>query len=114
MCWQHPLQELLDDLKESCVEDMVDVTVDNKIDLGKIAATLTESYKVNDTVELGPLKFKLEKGCRLLPMAKFHGADLRSKEYLEQRQEMELPVRFMFAHPKPDATDAKFNIMRSM
>jgi len=113
--WQHPLFEIIKELRNACVEDIIEVNSRVKSDLTKISNAMDDKYVMRDDARLDDAnETYLKRASRLLPMGVMEGKDFRSKVHLERIEHLALPAKLFFAYPKEDITAQRVEHMQSV
>lgn len=119
MYWQQPLQDIIDALADSNVDEMREFIVKDKLELAKLAGILNPLYHIREDTEFEAdvktfrPKVKLLQHYRMLPLGSMLGKDLRDSHHLEQMENMKVPTHFLFAYPKETASDEKIQRMKN-
>jgi len=110
--WQLPLIEMLDDLREACMEQIIEVNITRRSEVSKLVANLTNQYVTVHSSELGDPIVKVPASCRMLPLGSLADQNLKTPLVMEAMVHMILPVQFVFAFTKEEITHQKIETMQ--
>lgn len=115
MYWQQPLRDIIQDMQQSCLDELIDVTVDSKLDMLRIIGQLTSKYELKEEVHIGEAdsRVKIKKGSHLLPLGVLTGKNLQDSDELAKFEDIPLPAYFVMGLFKGDCTRQKTWFMKS-
>lgn len=111
--WQQPLTDAIKELRNACVEDIIEVVVDTKPELSKMQNIMSEKYVIREDTKFHGCNIMVHKDSHLLPLGSFEGKKLTNPIHHEKMEDLLLPVTFFFGYAKDDVTAQKIEFMKS-
>lgn len=111
--FEPPLKRGLDEMRDSCVEEMIDVTVSKRSALTALRQMIDENCTIVDDMRLGDDDAKIHKGAKLLPKKSLNNKVMKNAEQLDQIEQLRLPAHFLFSYAKGEITSQKIKHMQS-
>lgn len=108
--WQPPLLACIDELRKSCVEEVVELIAKNKPDLVCMQGKMNEKYIVIEDFRFSDKKVPAH--AHLLPMGAFSGKNLKTNLVYETMDTFPVPAHFFFGYSKSDVTHQKVEAMK--
>lgn len=110
--FEPPLKKALEDMRESCVEEMIDVVISKRSQLTQLRQMIDENCRIVDEIRLGDDDSKIHKGSLLLPKKSLKDRKLQTQEQFDEIEQLHLPAHFLFSYAKGEITAQRVKHMQ--